>query len=53
MIEIEPEYNVRQFITIHLNYHIFIFFAVVCRLTISIFLPANTYSIIIHMYICM
>ena len=29
MIEIEPEYNVRQFIIIHLNYHIFIFFAVV------------------------
>ena len=29
MIEIEPENNVKQFITIHLNYHIFIFFAVV------------------------
>ena len=45
MIEIEPEYNVRQFITIHLNYHIFIFFAVV--------VIRGTYSIIIHMYICM
>ena len=43
MIEIEPEYNGRQFITIHLNYHIFIFFAVV------VIRDANTYSII---YIC-
>ena len=43
MIEIELYDNVRQFTIIHLNYAIF--------LTLSIFLPINNHSIIIHIYI--
>ena len=42
MIEIELYYTVRQFTIIHLNYHI---------LTLSIFLPIDNYSIIIHIYV--
>ena len=41
MIEIELDYNVKQFIIIHLNYHIF------CCSSYT----RNTYSIIIHIYV--